>query len=788
MKGFISFGILLFTLSLNIVAQNFIQNIRGVITDKQSQSPLLGVNVVLINSNPIIGATTDIEGKFQLSKIPIGRVGVQITYIGYNPMVLNNLVLTTGKELILNVSMEETVNTLKDVNIVARHDKENPLNEMATVSARSFSIDETNRYAGTIGDPSRMAANFAGVSVAGDSRNDIVIRGNSPMGLLWRLDGINIPNPNHFGSLGTTGGPVSILNNNLLDNSDFMTGAFPAEYGNALSGAFDLKMRSGNNKKREFMGQVGFNGFEVGAEGPFKKEKNGSYLMNYRYSTIGVMEKIGIKFGFSSIPQYQDLSFKIDLPTGTKYGRFTLFGIGGISYVALLAKNKKPGDFTLVQYDQDVYYYSNMGVTGFTHTYFYNDKTKQTISLAVSGTENITKLDSLYNNKQSSIVLYGGKASEIKYSFVYNFNKKLNASNTLNFGLIADMYHYNYADSFYVVNRYITLKKFTGNSSLIQSYVKWQHKFSNKLTLNTGIHHQQFLLNNTMVIEPRVGVKWNVTQKQSISIGAGMHSQLQPMSIYFYETQNIDSSYTKTNINLGFSKSNHVVLAYDNAFALNWRIKTELYYQYLFSIPVESSPSAYSVLNAGADFYIPTVDSLKNNGTGKNYGIEFTLERFFSKNYYLLVTASLFDSKYKGSDGIERNTVFNGNYTTNALAGAEFNLDKDNRMVLTINSKVNFAGGKRYIPLLEAESQVQHKAVYDYAHAFENRYPDYSRVDFKIGFKLNSKKITQEWAFDAQNIFNRKNVFQTVYNPQTNKMETEYQWGFFPMMTYRILF
>lgn len=143
---------------------------------------------------------------------------------------------------------------------------------MATVSARSFTVEETSRYAGSLNDPSRMAANYAGVSSTSDARNDIIIRGNSPLGVLWRLNGMEIPNPNHFGSLGTTGGPVSILNNNLLDKSDFLTGAFPAEYGNALAGVFDLQMRSGNNEKTEFLGQVGFNGFELGAEGPIGKK------------------------------------------------------------------------------------------------------------------------------------------------------------------------------------------------------------------------------------------------------------------------------------------------------------------------------------------------------------------------------------------------------------------------------------------------------------------------------------------------------------------------------------
>lgn len=189
-------------------AQTPVQTIRGVITDKQSSATIPGVSVVVLNAVPVIGAITDIDGKFELKNVPIGRVSIQISSVGYHSVTLSNLVLNSGKELVLNISIEEKVSDLKEAVISARSiDKKNPLQEMATVSARSFTIDETNRYAGALGDPSRMATNYAGVAVAGDARNDIVIRGNSPTGLLWRLDGINIPNPNHFGAMGTTSRP-----------------------------------------------------------------------------------------------------------------------------------------------------------------------------------------------------------------------------------------------------------------------------------------------------------------------------------------------------------------------------------------------------------------------------------------------------------------------------------------------------------------------------------------------------------------------------------------------------
>ena len=206
------------------------QNVRGSIVDKDSKTPLPGANIVISTLDPVKGTATDPNGHFKIEKIPVGRHSIKISYVGYEPIIMQNIELSSGKELILNLELQESV-MMEEVVIEAEGEKEKSINKMATVSARTFSIEETQRYAGSLNDVARMAQNFAGVQGADDSRNDIVIRGNSPTGVLFRLDGVDIPNPNHFALMGTTGGPVSLLNNNVLDNSDFMTGAFPAEYG-----------------------------------------------------------------------------------------------------------------------------------------------------------------------------------------------------------------------------------------------------------------------------------------------------------------------------------------------------------------------------------------------------------------------------------------------------------------------------------------------------------------------------------------------------------------------------
>lgn len=768
-------------------AQEFTQVVRGTVLDKQAQYPLPGATIELTTDTLTEHRVSDQNGKFKITGVPVGRVNVRVSYMGYKPAYLKNLVVTSGKELVLTIELEEMVYKADEFVVTAKRDKKEVNNKMATVSARSFNIEETNKYAGTLNDPARMASAYAGVAVAGDQRNDIIIRGNSPLGVLWRLDGINIPNPNHFGSLGTTGGPISILNNNVLDNSDFMTGAFPAQYGNAISGAFDLQMRKGNNEQREYWGQIGFNGFEFGLEGPINKDKGSSYLGTYRYSTLSVFDALGININVGGTPQYQDLSFKLDFP-GVKHGRFSVFGVGGLSYIELLESNKEPEDWSFGVAGEDAYYGSNMGVTGVSHTYFFNEKTRLKSSIAVSGVQNTIQIDSISVIDRKPFHRYGNGSYQIKYSATSSLNFKFSAKNTMNVGFITDFYQVNYSDSVFKAFGYKTLTSTQGTTGLIQGYWQWQHRFTDILTLNSGVHYQYFALNNRQMVEPRIGLKYQFHEKHVISVGSGLHSQIQPFNLYFYETTIAPGKMVKTNEQLDFSKSVHAIVSYDYFIGENIRFKSEAYYQYLYDIPVEERSSTFSAINIGADFGIPNVDSLVNRGTGENYGLEMTLEKFFSKNYYFLITGSLFESKYTSSDGIQRNTAFNGNYILNTLAGFEFKVDKKGKAKILLDGKCVYAGGKRYIPYNLQLSKLYNAPIYDTKRAFEPQYKEYLRFDIRAGFKINHKHASQEFSVNIQNLFNRKNILLKTYSEIAHDVVTEYQMGIFPIVQYKIMF
>jgi CarboxypepD_reg-like domain len=767
-------------------AQQMTQTIRGIILDKESKMPIVGASVVVVNSNPIIGFSTDTLGVFKLQNVPIGRQSVAISFVGYKPQVINDLQLNAAKEVVLSLELEENALELNSVTVTA-NTKSGVVNDMVSISGRTFSPKETGRYAGSLNDPSRMARNYAGVMGANDQRNDIIIRGNSPLGLLWRLEGIPIPNPNHFGGQGSTGGPVSIINPLVLSNSDFLTGAFPAEYGNATSGAFDLKLRNGNNEKREHTLTFGAFGLEAMTEGPLSKNTGSSYFVSYRYSTLSILSGLGVKLGFASVPTYQDLTFKLNLLT-KKAGTFSLFGIGGTSSTAFYDNKRDTTQFSPAYKGEDVYFGSKTGILGLKHSYIFKNNAYIKTTFAVTYEGNAAHRDSIIPDK--GVIGIGGFGYQNVKAVLSSFvNKKISPQHAIQAGFSVEQISYATKDSAFKYtdasgNRLFNYKNdFDGNTTLFQAYTQWKYKINNDLTLNTGLHFQYFNLNKQAVIEPRVGVNWQVKSNQTLSLGYGLHNQTQLYGFYFYKNP---LTKIETNRDLKFTQSNQVVLGYDISFANNFRFKAETYYQYLNNVPVEQKLSSYSILNEAGSFTIDNYrDSLVNTGSGRNYGLELTFEKFFDQNYYLLFTASFFDSKYKGSDGISRNTAYNGNFVVNALGGYELKLKHN--LTLLFNAKVTVAGGLPYTSIDSEASIANRKPIYNETEAYGLKNEIYIKPDIRGGLRKSFKNKTAiEVSFDLQNVINRKNVYFRVFDKNTSRVNTVFQNGRFP--TFQVQF
>ena len=786
------------------------QEFNGSVKDLDTELGLEGVNVILLDENnqyTTNGVETDAEGKFSMQNVPLGRQSFEIRYLGYKAKILPALIIQAGKVAVVEVFLEEDLEQLEEVVVQLSEAKSvtGKMNKMAVNSVQQFDVETIERFSGGRRDLARLARSYAGVLNTDDSRNDILVRGNSPSGVLWRLEGVPIPNPNHFAVAGTTGGPVSALNINLLKRSNFLRGAFPAEYGDVTSGIFDVYFRSGNFDTTEITAQIhATGGLELELEGPLKKGSDKSYVVSYRYALTSLNI---IPIGTNAIPNYQDLSFKLDLGK-VAGGQLSLFGIGGRSSIDFLS-NETDEDDLFANPNEDLYNRSKLAILGVNYKLYLNDRSYLRSTLAYTGSRNEVTQDNylrdtatptkyralnLIDEKQNLLLstVLNTKVSpklSLRSGFLFNRSSaisKVSNRDNLSPNDIQDEDQDGLPD-------FRTVANFNGHYRELQLYSQLKFRFSTQWNLHLGLHSRYFSLNENQSLEPRGGISWAPNAVHRLSASFGKQTQTQQLPLLFY-TSYVPSTqrYIASNLGLDNSRSFHYIFAHDWNLHPNWSLKTEIYYQALDRIAVEASPSTYSALNEGANFRFTRKGNLVNNGSGTNYGIEMTLERYFNKNYYLLFSASRFESNYIASDGIVRNTAFNNRYVYNALAGKEFPFTLKNTAKFTffVNTKLTGAGGGYYTPIdLAATIANNGNEVYDERRAFDARYSDYFRWDLKFGLRSQGKrKVSQEWSVDLLNLTNRENLFIRRFNEINNQINTINQLGFFLDILYKIQF
>jgi len=706
--------------------------------------------------------------------------------------------------------MQESVVKLDEVVVKANRKKGEAINDMSLLSSRSISVEETKRYTGGMNDPARMVTSFAGVVNSPDGSSDIIVRGNSPKYMQWRLDGIEISSPYHMNDQNSSFGSLTALNNNLLGTSDFYSGAFSAEYGDVLSNVMDVKLRNGNNERFEATCGVGLMGTDITLEGPFKKGYSGSYLVNYRYSTITLLKKFNI-IDIDGAVDYQDATFKIVLPT-KKAGIFSFFGLGGLDGISMV--NIKPEGITTPgrtknasiskDYEKDTYLL-NFGIN---HTYTVNNKSFIKTSLCYSGTgfnDDVFESDTIKmydfqgafirDSINSKMPIFKSRIDNSAYRGAISYNNKINSKNKIQIGTKYTLSTYNYNQSMFV-DEESTIKNVTDfkeNIGTINNFINWKFSLNEKITFVSGLHNMNVLLNNKSTIEPRIALNWKLSKTSSIHAGYGKHSTMESVHNYFTRVTQSDGSVTEPNKNLDLLKADHFVLGYEKRFTENLMAKVELYYQNLYNLPVENNDTSYyATINEGYDYrYV----ALVNKGTAKNYGVELTLERFFDNKYYFLINGSVFNSTYKTLEGVERNTMYNGNYLFNVLCGKEFkNFGAKKNKTLAINAKAFFGGGKRYIPLLrDVQGNVAvdpaNNRYWDYKKAYDNKLDNIFYLNLSASYKINKANSTHEIFIDLMNLANSNSRLSEYYDEsKPGKIGYLKQMIFIPNIMYRVYF
>ncbi len=767
-------------------AQDYRQTIRGLIFDRESQKPLVGVNVSCETCTPTIGCASDSLGRFNL-KVNVGRHNLSFTHVGYHSRILSDVQVGTGKAVILDVPLEERVYQANEILVKAENTR--AINPVATVSVRSLKSQDAGRYAGGYFDPSRMAANFPGVASGNsDDSNELVIRGNSPRGVLWRIEGIEIPNPNHFSSgQGATGGGYSAITTNVLSGFDFFTGSFPSEYGNAYSGVLDLFIRKGNTENYEISGGISVLGLEFSAEGPFNKEKGNSFLFDYRHSDFSLLTKYNIidDENLGIAPKTTDWATKSSFKTETA-GTFDFFCIGGQSTAGDIASSG--AEKLSLGYDMDEFSERHsMSVFGI----------KQSMSLPDSKTymRNTAAFTYDFNSNQSSIIdtsfhrttTYYDYYEYMAFRFASLFNHKFNASHSVRFG---GTFNYLWGDLFaHQLNNfaaYDTLMDTRDKGWYASVFIQWKYQTGRQLEISPGLHFMASGINNEFLVEPRINLLLHLPKDQSLSFGSGIHSHIEPFSVYNYMVKISKTERVALNRGIKTTKAFHLTLGYNKNFGNHFQFGAETYFQYLFDVPVNKNDnSLYSVLNLS--YGLPDV-TLENKGYGMNKGVELTLEKLFSDNYFFLVTASLFDSKYKTGSNVWYNTFYNTNYVMNVVGGRDFNMGRYGQNTFGLKLRGLFRGGFRYTPVSTDESIKQRKLVYNTNKTYENKLPAFQRIDFGVSYRLNKQKLAWTFMADIQNILNIENILKRRFyflNQQVVTRDTK-SFGMIPVFTVKI--
>ncbi len=759
-----------------------VQTVKGTVIDFDDQQPVAGAKVRLLGSK--LGGKSKADGTFRIEGVPVGRHQLEASLFGYETTG-QDILVTSGKQVVIELRIRAKVVQGGEV-VVTSGDNFTPINEAALVSATTFSVDEAKRFAGSREDPARMAQTFAGVVGANDQRNDIIIRGGSPMELLWRLDGIDIPNPNHFATQGATGGPVNAINMNLLSNSDFLTGAFPAEYGNKISGVFDLRTRKGNSERFEYVAQMGFAGFEGMAEGPLFVPGS-SFIVSYRKSTLQIFNALGIDFGFAGVPKYDDLSIKADVPLGQS-DALGIIGLGGRSTIAI---NQSTQD-TVLTGDFDITNGSELGVLGATWKHIFNERAIGTLALSTVYQTYQTTVDSLTSTPDYKLLdknlFYTSDSKEAAHSLKYSLNYSASTSHDFSGGIEVRLPYYDLNESRTTTRDARTIPfsiHASGSSEEALSFLNWQWRPTNDLAFNTGLHYHYLAISGKSSLEPRFGAQWSFADDQSLNVGFGVHRQAQPLVVYFGNP---------ANSTLDFTQSIHYILGYTNHFASDLLFKAEGYYKDISHAPVDrDSATSFSYLNAGANFGgVSTDRTLASNGLGKSYGVELTLMKHFSDGYYFTATGSLFRQQFTGSDGIWHDGAFDNQYIVNLLAGYEWKLSPT--FSIEFSSKFTLAGGAPYTPIDTVRARMFNSSgefgpqYFDDSKPFSERYPTYQRLDVKVEFRQNLGAVSIVGFFTAENAINHSNVLIYSYDPRTHSITHINQLGLFPYGGFRVEF
>lgn len=755
-------------LALSLLASA--QTLRGTVRDADSGRPVAGATVNLLGVETPAYAISDSAGNFVFENLKPGYYRLEIQAESFENQMVAEINVASGKERAFEVLLNRSATALPELTITSNAPGRRlplPLGEIP------LSREQTLRFPATFFDPARLAMAYPGVMNNDDQANGLSVRGNSPAFVRWHLEGTDIVNPNHLNNAGTfsdrptaAAGGVLMFSAQLLDNSSLLTGSFPAGYGEALGGIMDMNLRRGNSRQHEFTAQAGLIGLDLAAEGPlFAKGKN-SYLVNYRYSTVGLLGQMGISFGDEEI-NFQDLSFKLNFQ-GKKGGEWSLFGLGGLSNNTFEHKTDS-GSIEEFKDFFDIDYTSKTGVIGLSNWSPLGKKGWIKFALTASAQSNErTSVSDQYEQYTSD-----DDVEESKISGSATLSQRLGAQWRIMGGASVTRQFFRYESLLYIQPQNPTEHQYLVTQPWANA--TWNSR-NEKTSIQAGLHSLIFPYKDRATVEPRLTVVQQLAPNHRISLSGGLYSAIAPLWL--------------PESDLDILRAWHAGLRYTWKASPDWTFKGEVFWQQQTDIGVDQDQSStFSLLNENE--YRIYNQRLRYDNAGKNRGLEVTAERYFTDGWFALINTTLLKSDYRGSDAVWRPTRWHSRYIANLTGGKEWQRDKRPGQVRTfgLNGRLTWTDGLRAMPVDAAASAAAGYTVFDEPSGYSIAQRDYVRFDLRVYWKRSfDNRRNSTFAMDFQNVTMQENVAYQYWDPYKQAVETKYQLGLIPNISWRLEF
>jgi hypothetical protein len=751
------------------------QTIRGRILDAVTNAPIPSASIVL--SGKTDGIASDTEGSFRLEKIAVGRYELTAKCIGYQSITLQNIVLESGKETVLDLKMSASNTVLESLEVSSSTPSLSKLSRPETIN-----METLQRVPANFSDVGRMLTNIAGVASESDAANHFSVRGLSPNAMQWYLEGAEIVNPNHLSNAATqtdratqNGGGVSIFSTNVVERADFYKGALPTDGGNALGAIVDVHFRVGNDEHQETTLGVGLIGFDFSTEGSFSKKSKASYLINYRYSTVGLLAKMGVPLG-DEASAFQDVSFKMRFPT-KKMGIFDVFGMGGISENVFV--HKKRAEWLTQKDSQDITFKNQMGAIGASHLMRLGEtKTVWESVVVLSGLQN-SRLSVGYNSAETLVRFYDFKSINRKLYIKTRLNHQFKAGYLVAGVVIKnefvddnDFYQYDYLKN----PNSQDSEKSGGQGMFYMPFADFSGNFGEKWSYSVGLRANHFTYINKTSIEPTAVLKRNLRDNESIKLSYSRQSQLMTPSFYFNPFWN--SILTRADA-LDFIKSDNVNLTYNKQLTNDVQLTTSLFGQFysnVYSYQYGNNYESWTLLDNLTPF--GDYGLIGINGKAQTFGIEANIAQNHLKGWFWQFNTTLFDASFREVNATKsRSLEHNNRFIVNAYFGKEWTLGSRQNKFLGFGSRTILRGGN-----------VQRLNADNFNTPELKQLKPYFRTDVNVYFKKNHRKWSSIVQLDIQNATNQENEQSYYYDRFLNKLTPQYQLGLLPNLSYKISF